>query len=636
MKTINAYYSSLENLISFIQQENIKDSSKLLIQVFTSKNDFTFIDDLRNFFLKNFPVASLIGATTDGEIKDGHVSTGTTVISFTLFENISLKAYISNEFENYFQAGQNLATNIIEKDSKVIISFIDGLLGNGEEYLNGINTINKEIIVAGGLAGDNATFTQTYVFTKDTIYSNGIVGVSLSSPNLKVITDYGFNWLPIGQKLKVTKADKNRVYTIEDKTAVETYGYYLGSDISKQLPHIGIEFPLILEKNGIQIARAVIGKNDDGSLIFAGNLQNMDEVRFGYGNAHAILGKTQHHINKLYNQPVQSIFIYSCMARRRFMPEQIENETIIYNQIAPTSGFYTNGEFFSTCENKELLNQSMTILALSESDTLNTKQVNVNIEKNISSTIQALSHLVHVSTKELQQKDEIMVAQSRNAAMGEMLSMIAHQWRQPLSLISMSADNLLLDKELGCLDDTSFNENLNSIINEASSLSQVIDNFKNYFSPTKNKENISIKALIEDTKDIIDLNLKNNNIKLIIDNKCDLTIAIHKQELMQVLLNLINNAKEALIANQKEKKLILISCKENDDTITIDVCDNAGGIQENIINDIFNPYFTTKDELEGTGLGLYMSKIVIEKYMKGKLSVQNMKEGACFNIIIPR
>jgi len=636
MKSINTYYTSLDSLSSFIQDNNILDSSKLLVQVFSSQNDYTFISDLTKFFSENFPLSSLIGSTTDGEIKDGQVSTNTTVISFTIFEKVTLKTYISNEFENYFQAGVDLATNIIEKDSKVIISFIDGLLGNGEEYLNGINSINQEIIVAGGLAGDNGTFTQTYVFTKDNIYEKGVVGVSLNSSDLKVFTDYGFDWLPIGQKLKITKADKNRVYTIDDKTAVETYSYYLGSDISEQLPNIGIEFPLILKKDGIEIARAVIGKNDDGSLVFAGNLQEGDEVRFGYGNADKILSKTQHHIDKLYNQPIQSIFIYSCMARRRFMPEKIENETLIYNQISPTSGFFTYGEFFSTDKSKKLLNESMTLLALSEEEESNTKKITVRVEKNVSSTIQALSHLIHVSTEELQRKDEIMITQSRNAAMGEMLNMIAHQWRQPLNTISMTANNILIEKELECLDDENLVEYINSIIKESSELSEIIDNFRNYFSPTKEKEEIAITTIIKETIGIINSNLKDNNIELIIQNKSDSTIYTHKQELMQVLLNLINNSKDAFISNEKEKRVIIISTKNENETIIIDLCDNAGGIDSNIINEIFNPYFTTKNDLNGTGLGLYMCKIVIEKYMNGKLSVENMKDGVCFTIVIPK
>lgn len=632
MKTVNTYYTSPDELSDFLQQNGISDSEKLLIQVFTHENELAFITDLTAYFLKNFPLASLIGATTDGEINNGHVSTQTTVISFTLFENVSLKTYISKDFENYFQAGCDLATNILEKESKLILSFIDGLLGNGEEYLNGINSINKEIIVAGGLAGDNGTFTHTYVFTKDSIYSNAVVGVSLNSAHLNVFTDFGFNWLPLGQKLKITKADKNRVYKIDDKTAVETYGYYLGKNISEQLPQIGIEFPLILEKNGMQIARAVISKNDDGSLIFAGNLEESDEVRFGYGNADKILDKTQHHIDKLYHKPVEGIFIYSCMARRRFMPEKIENETIMYNQIAPTSGFFTYGEFFSTCENKSLLNQSMTVLALSESDECNSKKTTVNIEKKESTTVQALAHLIHVSTQELQRKDEIMITQSRSSAMGELLNMIAHQWRQPLNVISMNANNILADQELDCLNKESLTESMNSIVKESSNLSQIIEDFRNSFSPKNGKEEISIKTIIEDTKDIIHTNLEDNKITLIIQHKCDGSILGYKQDLMQVLLSLINNAKEAFLKNNTEKRTIIISTQEDKDYIEIDIYDNAGGIDTQIIEKIFTPYFTTKNELNGAGLGLYMSKIVVEKYMNGNLSVQNIKEGVCFNI----
>ncbi len=230
--------------------------------------------------------------------------------------------------------------------------------------------------------------------------------------------------------------------------------------------------------------------------------------------------------------------MYSCMARRRFMPEKIENETLIYNQISPTSGFFTYGEFFSTDKSKKLLNESMTVLALSEEEESNTKKITVKIEKNVSSTIQALSHLIHVSTQELQRKDEIMISQSRNAAMGEMLNMIAHQWRQPLNTISMTANNILMEQELECLDDENLVEYINSIVKESSELSEIIDNFRNYFSPTKEKEEIAITTIIKETIGIINSNLKDNNIELIIQNKSDSTIYTHKQEFMPVLPHL--------------------------------------------------------------------------------------------------
>ncbi len=636
MKTLNTYYSTYENLNNFIQDNNIKDSSMLLIQIFTSQNNYEFIETLLKKISNYFPFASLIGSTTDGEIKNGLVSTKETVISFTKFEDVKLKTYSTNKFENYFDAGKKIATELVKEDTKVIISFIDGLLGNGEEYLNGISNIHKDVIVAGGLAGDKGEFKQTYVFTKDSIYQDGIVGVSLSSLKLNVFTDYSFNWLPIGQKLKITKVDKNRVYTINDKTAVDTYNYYLGESISEQLPAIGIEFPLILQKNGVCIARAVIAKNDDGSLLFAGNLSEGDEVRFGYGNINAILDKTQNHIDKLYNQKMESIFIYSCMARRRFMPEKIENETLIYNQIAPTCGFYTYGEFFSNKNSKQLLNQSMTILALSESNEINTKKISVKIEKNVSTTIQALSHLIHVSTKELEQKDEIMISQSRNIAMGDMLNIIAHQWRQPLNIISMTANNLLIDIELDDLDKKKTKDYINSIVEQSSKLSKIIDNFRNYFKPTKNKEEISVDILIKEIKDIISLNLEENKIVFKIKNQLETTIHTYKTELLQILLNLINNSKEALLRSKIDNKLILLLIKEDEQHIIFEIYDNAGGIDDSILSEIFNPYFSTKQELNGTGLGLYISKIIAEKYLNGKISVKNNLEGASFNIKIKK
>lgn len=397
MITLNTYYTSDTLLNEFLEAHNLQDSSKLLIQIFTAQNDFDFITKLTNFFSIHFPLSTLIGATTDGEIKDGYVSTHKTVISFSIFESVHLKSYISDTFDSYHQAGCDLASAVIQDDTKAIIAFIDGLGGNGEVFLEGIHTINPNITIAGGLAGDNATFTKTYVFTKESILSDGVVGVSLSSSSLNVYSDYSFNWVPIGKTLTITHAQDNRVYTIDDKSAVETYNYYLGKEVGGQLPMVGIEFPLIIQREDNLIPRAVIAKESDGSLIFAGNLHNGDKVRFGYGDADIILAETQKHINNFAEIPVESIFIYSCMARRRFIPMEIEQETLIYNQIAPTSGFFTYGEFFT----HELLNQSMTILALSESEHSIKPLITCHHTHHKSTTIQALSHLISVSLNEL-------------------------------------------------------------------------------------------------------------------------------------------------------------------------------------------------------------------------------------------
>ncbi|MCK4502084.1 MAG: PAS domain S-box protein, partial [Desulfuromonadales bacterium] len=264
---------------------------------------------------------------------------------------------------------------------------------------------------AGGLAGDNAQFEKTLVFTKDHIFQNGVVGVSLNSESLHVFNDYNFNWLPIGKELTITSADGNCVHTINNMTAVETYAFYLGQDVANLLPQTGIEFPLIIKRNGIKVARAVTATGENGALFFAGNLKKGDKVQFGYGDSVSIIGNSHKNMDKLKSIPCESIFIYSCMARRRFMPEVIEGETLPFNAIAPAAGFFTYGEFFSS-ERNELLNQSMTFVALSESDAQTHPDLHCltgeKIEKN--RTIDALSHLVKVSFSELNKQNERQTA----------------------------------------------------------------------------------------------------------------------------------------------------------------------------------------------------------------------------------
>jgi len=170
MKTTNTYFNSEHELLEFAKKENICDDEKLLIQIFTGNNNFEYIENLIFIFTKYFPKSKLIGTTTDGEICDGKVSTKKTVLCFTSFEKTTLDIHICNKFNDYFGGGKNLAKSIIKENTKVIISFIDGLTGNGEEFLNGINSVNNNIIVSGGLAGDNSIFEKTLFLQKIKFY----------------------------------------------------------------------------------------------------------------------------------------------------------------------------------------------------------------------------------------------------------------------------------------------------------------------------------------------------------------------------------------------------------------------------------------------------------------------------------
>ncbi|MBL1244159.1 MAG: FIST C-terminal domain-containing protein [Sulfurimonas sp.] len=231
--------------------------------------------------------------------------------------------------------------------------------------MNGVKELTRDIPVSGGMAGDGAKFENTYVFTNEGLLTKGAVGVSINSDTLHVSTFYSFNWQEIGKELEVTKLTENRVYELDGISAVDVYARYLGQEIADSLPAAGIEFPLIITRNGMKIARAVVVKESDGSLIFAGNLNVGDRVRFGYGQSGLILSESVKTKNIFSKEGVESIFIYSCMARRRFLQESISTELTPFANIAPTTGFFTYGEFFKA-ENCELLNQTMTVLAMSE------------------------------------------------------------------------------------------------------------------------------------------------------------------------------------------------------------------------------------------------------------------------------
>ncbi len=409
MKSINTYYTNQKELTLFIEDQKIKNSSSLLIQVFSAISGKDFISTLLSELTLLLPDSVIIGSTTDGEIMDGHISSDKVVLSFSQFDNTRLQATAVEHTLNGYNSGQYLAKALITDDTKLLIAFVDGLHTNGEEFLNGIASVNDDVIVAGGHAGDNSHFVETLVFTKDHIVTNGAVAVTLSSEHLHIHTDYSFNWHPIGNDLTITRAEGNRVYTIDGKSAVETYAHYLGEDIAKGLPGIGIEFPLIVNRDGSNISRACIAKEEDGSLIVGGNLYTGEKVRIGYGNSKEILEKSQQIMDSTSQEPSQGIFIYSCMTRRYFMGDEIESEILPLQNIAPVSGFFTYGEFF-TSNKKELFNQTMTLASLSESEEihkihLKPRPTEVDIN---SASIEALIHLINVSSNEVEKQTQTL------------------------------------------------------------------------------------------------------------------------------------------------------------------------------------------------------------------------------------
>ena len=447
-------------------------------------------------------------------------------------------------------------------------------------------------------------------------------------------------------------------------TTVEFYKYYLGDDMGRLLPAIGIEFPLVIKRDGINIARAILSKHDDGSLSFAGNIEEGSEVQFGHGDVQMIINKGLDSVKNIIDFPIESIFIYSCMARRALLKKDINLEILPLRELAPISGFFTYGEFYHSCSengcSNQLLNQTMTIIGISE-NTDKIEKISPNIFSNNPSKVddinlhrtQALSILINRTTKELEElnanlenrvsieveknleKDAILQVVQTQAQLGEMLEMIIHQWRQPLSAITSSVSSTQVYQETGLLTDDMLEKSLNNILTYSDHLNTTIEDFRDLFRIDNSSKSISLINLIEKSLTIVTPLLKTENIVIIKEFDSDSKVLVPVGLLMQVILNIVKNAIDILVEKKIEKPIIKFKTYIKKERIVIKIMDNGGGIPEDIIKKVFNKKFTTKAGTHGTGIGLDMSKTIIENKIGGKLTVNNVKPWAVFNIKIP-
>jgi C4-dicarboxylate-specific signal transduction histidine kinase len=235
-------------------------------------------------------------------------------------------------------------------------------------------------------------------------------------------------------------------------------------------------------------------------------------------------------------------------------------------------------------------------------------------------------------TEELREQEQMMLQQSRLAAMGEMIGNIAHQWRQPINSLGLTVQQLLLFYDMGEFDRELLEKNVSISMGLIKHMSTTIDDFRNFFRPDKEKVEFKVTEAIADTLSIIDDSFKNQHIAVEVVAKAEPAVFGFKNEYGQVLLVILNNARDALTERGTEDPRVTITIGAEENRAVVSIADNAGGIPEEIMDKIFDPYFTTKGPQQGTGVGLFMSKIIIEKNMGGRLSARNTADGAEFRI----
>ncbi|MEA3553295.1 MAG: PAS domain-containing sensor histidine kinase [Campylobacterota bacterium] len=267
----------------------------------------------------------------------------------------------------------------------------------------------------------------------------------------------------------------------------------------------------------------------------------------------------------------------------------------------------------------------------------------IAFRKNITNE-KLLQKLVSEQIDEIRKKDKLLHEQSKIESMGKMIENISHQWRQPLSVISTVASGLIVKFEYDMVDKEDAISNLHILDESSQFLSKTIDDFRDFFKKDKIRKEFNLKDTIKKSIDLVQIPLKESSINLIVDFYVDnILIDGYENELIQSLVNMLNNSKDILELREDEDRYIFVSLKSTKNDVIITIYDNGGGCEENIISNIFEPYFTTKHQSQGTGIGLYMTQEIVSKHFCGSIAVSNKEFeynsnsyiGACFEIKLP-
>jgi two-component sensor histidine kinase len=607
MKTYNYIYQN-NHFIDEINYSLFENEKSVLIQIFCGQNVST-LQYILNILKEHLPNAICIGATTDGEIMDNEVSTLRTLISITVFEKTTLKISLKDS-DNSFNNGFEIAKDIVTPNTKLIITFTDSTSTNGEEYLKGISSFNSTIMVCGGMAGDNGKFQKTYVSAGDTIISNGVVAVSLNSDELQVANDIKHGWIPIGIEHTIDRIEGNRIYEISGMKAIEFYEKYLGD----RHVHTFAEFPLMIIKDGVPIARAAVTKYPDGSLGCGGGLYQGDKVRLGIADAERIINTPFKYLENIQNQPAETFFIYSCMARRRYMQNLTKLEIEPFASMATTSGFFTYAEFFHQNNKNELMNETITLVGLSENPHLDMKLAPSNKMVSVqdisyAKTIQSLTSLIQQSAKDQNEQAkelERQIAYSEQLLKNQKLFLkhSVHETNTPLSVIVSNID--LHEMEFG---KSIYLENIEVAVKNIFS---IYDDLSYLVKKDQVEYKVYTIDLIDFVRNRVEFfrnvatNMTNSKF-LFRTNSIKVLIEFSETKLQRIIDNTLTNA----IKYTFEGKPIKVDVIKNGDCIKFCVTSNSKRIQNP--EKIFDEYYREEHSKDGFGLGLNLVKRICDE-----------------------
>ena len=680
MRHWNHDYTDREALKSFVERERLTGYERLLIQVNSGVTDAGRIDEVRGAIGELLPHAVVAGASSVMQLADSRLVENHIVLGITAFEKSRLSLFeygFASADRNDPAEVVRLLMEQIEVDTKGILLLTNTVRFDIEALIKESNRRFPHIPIFGGIASDREPFQNFVVFTQNHIYlEEGVVAVVLHGDALNISCNYFFDWEPIGREFTVTRADGRTLYELDGEPIIDVYEKYFGPLDKERLLKLSLAHPLIKHSPEFgPVARAML-EIDDEKGFYTGEFEEGEKVQIGFGHYKRMMSRYEI-IPEVYRTvPSQALWFFICISYQYGYIGILNASATFYRDIDKIFALLTFGEFSHKEGRNRFLNFTLTRVALSEDPdarirlnltevkndpkdellaTLSTlvasssheiMELNRHLEKEVEERTKELAELnaslekrIDQEVRKNREKDKMLYHQSKLAAMGEMINNIAHQWRQPLNIIALVMQDLSLKTRIGHLSSSAISNAEKKINETLKYLSDTIDDFRSFASNGEAYSHpgaMEVCKTVRETIRLVSIVLEDEKIRLKLSMpERETVVKGSPNDLKQVLLNLVYNAIDVFKERRIEEPLIKIEVKYVRKNVVIIVRDNAGGIEGEILEKIFEPYFTTKYKARGTGLGLYMSKMIVEKRLGGKISARNTRHGAAFWIELP-
>jgi len=652
MKQINFKISSIANLCEILKSKEIVSFCNFqsqLVQIYSAKNDSKWYTSIGNEIRKIFPLSVIIGASSVGEICDGKMFTDSTVIIFSFFESSSLNIFSYECKPGSEEAIGKALVQDVEKlnaDVKGMLLLSTPVTSDAGKLFNSITAYNLSYPVFGGGAGDYANKRKTLVFDGMHCYEQGLISVVFSGNSLHIEPFTYLGWQPLSKEMTITEIGGMSVKSLDGKPAFSVYEKYLGIKADDSFFLNSLEFPFLFYRNGQIIARTPFFVNEkDGSIQLVGDVQVGEKIRIGYGNPQMILAESGHIQKQMQDFNPEAIFLYTCICRRFLLQQDANLETLPFNSIAPTAGFYTFGEFCSNDTVNSLLNSTMVAVGIREgANGKETERDESVLAKNAkpkfdpytnqhSRILSRLLYFINVTTKELEEQNQLL--KSLNEQKNEFLGIAAYDLRNPIGVIQGFSE--LLEENI----DDEFKDYTGEITKMSSKMLSLLNDLLDISKIEAGKldlkkDEIDYNAFVVQNIRMNELLAKSKGIKIVSDLEVrGLIVSIDEEKINQVLNNLIGNA----IKYSYPGSTITVKVFKEINQLVTQVIDNGQGIPEKEIEGLFYPFKQTSVKPTSGetshGLGLAIVKKIIEGH-NGHVGVTSeFGKGSVFSFILP-